>query len=354
MAENVLSINVKKPRQSNLEWLRIVSMIFIIASHLGVHGVYPEGIPAFSTIIKIVCSTGGKLGVNCFVLISGYFLLNSRFHWRKVVKLVIQVWFYSVSLYLLLSLSYGFFDIKGLARVAFPLYWKEYWFMTAYMMAYLVSPALAILLRNCSPRQHALLVIVMFLILSPINLIRNEILNYETGWFIFLMALGAYIARYPKVTSWVKPWMALIVWFVFLVGIVAADYWGHEVLYMMQHPVCLIWSIILFITFANAKIPNSKIVNRIASAMLGIYLIHDNNYVRPRLWNDWFFVGSHAQSNTFIVFTIVAIIIVWVTCTFAEIIRQIVFDYAAKGIRALCSKVNEKRSLKSTDVGNNR
>lgn len=45
-----------------------------------------------------ICLIGGKLAVNLFVLISGYFLIESEFKFKKVLKLIIQVYCYSIAL----------------------------------------------------------------------------------------------------------------------------------------------------------------------------------------------------------------------------------------------------------------
>ena len=41
---------------------------------------------------------GGKLGVVIFVLISGYFLVDSKFKIKKLLKLFLEVLFYSVGI----------------------------------------------------------------------------------------------------------------------------------------------------------------------------------------------------------------------------------------------------------------
>ena len=146
---NELSL-VKKPRSSNLEWLRIVCMLLIIAHHFGGHGVYPASILPINHFIQVALTTGGKLGVNCFVLITGYFLLRSHFGWRKVFKLVATVWVYSVIIYLTIALVEGNFDPILCAKAFFPVIYRQYWFMTAYLIAYILSPFVAILVRACT------------------------------------------------------------------------------------------------------------------------------------------------------------------------------------------------------------
>lgn len=69
-----------KIRNSNLEILRIVSMILIIVHHYVVHGQFEwSNTITTNKILLEVLSLGGKLGVNCFVLITGYFMVQSKY-----------------------------------------------------------------------------------------------------------------------------------------------------------------------------------------------------------------------------------------------------------------------------------
>ena len=121
--------------------------------------------------------------------------------------------------------------------------------------------------------------------------------------------------------------------------IVVVQYWGNYSMQKMTHPVCLAWSLALFVAFANAKIPNSKVVNRLAAGTLGVYLIHDNNYIRPRLWNSWLMVGWHSERGYFIAFALISIAAVWVACTLVDTGRQVVFDLAERGLIALWRRI---------------
>ena len=84
--------NVCKERNSSFELLRIIAMIMIIFHHLEVYGGFKFD-PSNVTIPRLWCDfivKGGKIGVNIFVLISGYFLIDNEgtlFHFQKISKL---------------------------------------------------------------------------------------------------------------------------------------------------------------------------------------------------------------------------------------------------------------------------
>lgn len=77
-------------RKSNLELLRIFAMLLIVAHHFAVHTNF-QFPSSFTTInrawIQFIV-IGGKIGVNIFVLISGYFMVNTvTMKWNKVFKI---------------------------------------------------------------------------------------------------------------------------------------------------------------------------------------------------------------------------------------------------------------------------
>ena len=65
--------NINNKRQSNIELLRILAMILIIAHHFALFGAFGFSETAVS-INKLwiqFIQIGGKIGVNIFILISG-------------------------------------------------------------------------------------------------------------------------------------------------------------------------------------------------------------------------------------------------------------------------------------------
>lgn len=88
---------LQKERNSSFELLRIISMFLIVMHHYSVHGGFDFMIPFSMKLYFVQCLVmGGKLGVNLFVLISGYFLCKSDFKWKRIIKLEVEVIFYSI------------------------------------------------------------------------------------------------------------------------------------------------------------------------------------------------------------------------------------------------------------------
>ena len=71
-----------------------------------------------------------------------------------------------------------------------------------------------------------------------------------------------------------------------------------------------------------------------ASATFGVYLIHDNNLVRPFLWRVVFKNASFQNSPYLIPYSIGVVILVYVACTAIEILRSKIFKIIS------CSKLS--------------
>ena len=83
----------------------------------------------------------------------------------------------------------------------------------------------------------------------------------------------------------------------------------------------LVISVLMFLGFSRIDIGYSKIINIISPAMFGVYLIHENSYVRPFLWKRLFKISLYADTSILIPYSIFVILCVFFGCTIIELIR---------------------------------
>ena len=89
-------------RNSNIELLRILSMIMIILGHCNIYGNYDiTNMNHFFNKFVIGNTYLGNLGVIIFVLTTGYFMIQKEIRIKKVILFELQVLFYSVGIYIL-------------------------------------------------------------------------------------------------------------------------------------------------------------------------------------------------------------------------------------------------------------
>lgn len=79
-------------------------------------------------------------------------------------------------------------------------------------------------------------------------------------------------------------------------------------------------AISLFMIFKDLKVQNN-FINYVAKAVFGVYIIHDNYFMRKFLWEVLLNNNKYYSSNYLFLHAIVSILIVYVVCTMIELIR---------------------------------
>lgn len=113
MKENIF---FNKTRNSNLELYRIIVMLLIVAHHYvvnsGLGEVLQENPLSGRSIFFYLFGAWGKTGINCFVMITGYFMCKSQITLHKFLKLLFEVLFYNIVIYTI-------FVIIGYEKISF-------------------------------------------------------------------------------------------------------------------------------------------------------------------------------------------------------------------------------------------
>lgn len=99
-------------RDSNLELYRIIVMFLIVSHHFVVNsGVLEkmyENPLSVNSIFLFLFGAWGKTGINCFMMITGYFMCKSKITLEKYVKLLCEVIFYNVVIAFIFAITgYG-------------------------------------------------------------------------------------------------------------------------------------------------------------------------------------------------------------------------------------------------------
>ena len=145
-------------RSSNLELYRIIVMLLIIAHHYvvnsGLTDVMSENILSYNTLFYSIMGAWGKTGINCFVLITGYFMCKSRITLRKFLKLFLAMITYSIiCLIFFLLLGYKPLGLLAMIYAAIPLMNITSDFSSCFVVFYLCIPFLNILLNNITKKH---------------------------------------------------------------------------------------------------------------------------------------------------------------------------------------------------------
>ena len=148
-------------RNPSFELLRIIAMLMILTLHYNSHsgallqlGVPATGSAVFANIMEAFCITG----VNTYVLISGFFLSQGKVKISRLFQLICQVFFYTilVSVAMMLVGTYVLHydsSVYKLVQYIFPISSEHYWFVTAYVIMYVLAPVMNAAMDKLTRKQ---------------------------------------------------------------------------------------------------------------------------------------------------------------------------------------------------------
>ena len=332
----------KSKRKSNIELLRIIAMILIIAHHFALHGkfTFPTSLITPNRLWIQFIKMGGTIGINLFVLISGYFLIKSQnIKIDKIIKFWLQIFIYSIVLYgIFTTIGFYQFSIKELVKHLLPITFGEWWFASTYFVLYILSPFLNKLLLSLSKKDYKLFILILTIFWSVIpTLTGQKFLSDNLLWFIYLYSLSGYLRLHYNFRYNAKKYLlySLSITLLTFLTVIIFDIIGMKYKIFAEHSTyfydkqripILVLSVLLFLGFSKIDLQYNKLINIISSTTFGIYLIHDNSYVRNFLWISFFKDSSHEQDKFLIPYSISVILLVFIVCSFIEFIRQYFFE----------------------------
>lgn len=328
-----------KNRSSNIELLRIVAMLMIIAYHIILHCVNVQ-LVNITSIEKLqngwfnqpmffkqlmaleMMMPFGLVGNAIFILISGYFLIDREIDMLKISKkLLSQLLFAATALVLASALfirNYANTDVSEnlFSYIRIQYFNKMSWFVGYYFIIMLLAFCFLNRFIATLDRKKYLGFLFTILAISQLSWSGSLLDDLAKGLRtvvigVFLYSLGGYIKKYnpfEKVRGYVI--FLVIILINILIGIsyhnivmgkIQAYYYNQTVQsipateFTQSIPkfdnysiVVVILGICIFELFRRINLPSLKILNGIAKATFMIYLIHDNGFAYS-LWEtqDW-------------------------------------------------------------------
>ena len=212
----------KKIRSTNIEILRIIAMLMIVIYHIVYHCINVQ-LNGGDSIIKISSTlfnnpvfykklfmlngimTWGLIGNSLFLLISGYFMINSKkeIDINKIAKkLLLQLGFASITLVLFSTFIYKIhITEKYIALIDISSFNTMAWFVGYYFLVILIAYLfLNKYLKKLTKKRYITFLIIVFALtqFDWINKIVNG-LSYELFTLLsglFFYSLGGYLNKY--------------------------------------------------------------------------------------------------------------------------------------------------------------
>ena len=319
-------------RNSNLELYRIIVMLLIVCHHYVVNSEVSTLMRTeelcFRSAFFNIFGAWGKTGINCFVLITGYFMCTSNINWRKYLKLYLQVKFYWLAI-LLIFLFAGIASI-GIKTIIGILPFSEIGesFTNAFMAFFLFIPFLNITIRNMTRNQHICLIALLLFIYTFLGMLGRVTYNY-VSWFCTLYFISSYIRLYglphnESARFW--GWSTFIAFLLSVCSIFVPVLIGKSPTYFFvadsNHICALLLSVSSFMWFKNLEIKQNRIINTIGASTFGVFLIHTRGAeMRHWLWYDFINTGAHYNDHYYWAYAIGCVLAIFAVCSVIDIIR---------------------------------
>lgn len=345
---------MKKQRNIQIEIIRILAMLMIILGHAFLYGHAAEDVNGNAGLTTAI-ETFAIPGTDIFVLISGYFLLNSKISVKRIVVLWLQILFYSVSLTLLMTtLGISKFSYIDLIKTVLPISFNQYWFMRVYFYLILCVPFLNILLNSLQQKAHKQLIFLgIVLMVIPASIPGIALFNGDAGngilWFMMLYSTGAYLKKYPPRFSakcyMIMAFGSFIIAFFSRIGISwlstrlgfagmgESRFCTFDAFPIYAEACCIVCAGIQMKLKIRHNCFVEKAILFLSQSTAGVYMIHEHPFVRNAIWER-----LNLENHTILYAIFMAVLIFMICAT----IDQLTWKKIAWRLK----NVNTKRSLR--------
>lgn len=296
----------KKERNSSIELLKIFAIIIICIGHvtLTLNGIYSYSLASknFNKTILAIFHQFGAWGNSIFFICSAWFLLDSnKLNKRKWFNMLIEIWVVSMLILLFSEIVARWSIPKNIViESIFPTTFGNNWYMTCYLLFYLIHPSLNKLIKDMNKTKLLRCTLILSFLyifmnfINPSSFFFSMLILWVTLYFVM-----AYIKFYLKDLSNNKKVNLLLVVFGllgYILVIIICNYVGlknprysNAVLFSASNnnPFIIILSIGMF-NLARGKNYKNKFINYISSLSMLIYIIHENvimrSFLRVNIW----------------------------------------------------------------------
>lgn len=346
---------MEKNRQYGLDILRIISMMGIIGLHIVVNG---ESLLHVSSSINLIFLSGMYVlcscSVNTFAMLTGY-LYAEKTGVRSVslIKLLFITLLYSSLIFLVIRLWKPEWILVSWLHAVLPVLAGRYWYITGYVLLFVLIPYLNIILRKLDKGQFQALLVLLLALLSVFSTAAVPAdpfvvqAGYSPLWLVVCYLVGAYIRLYRSNVSRMRLWIALLV--VDVAWLTATYYfYPNIIIHLINYnsPFMVLNATLLLSIFSRIRIPSAmgKLICSLSGAAFGVYILHSHILIYDvMIAGNMGWIGQ----NSFIkcVGAFIGVVAgIYIVCWLIDILRSLLFkqtglDKLLQRLGAWCDKL---------------
>lgn len=226
----------------------------------------------------------------------------------------------------------------NIVKSIFPTMFGLYWFASCYVLIYIFAPFFKKLIDNISKKDFKILLTLMIIIFGIIAFIpRTKTFFNELIWLIVIYFISAYIKKYNcnfMKNNKIRIGCIFLVIIIMNIIMVLLELLSTKVSMIsdlvyyfnnINSPLVLILTVLIFTIFSNISIGNNNIVNKIASTTFGIYLLHENVFLREIIWEKIVQGYNYINSPFLIINAICGVLGVFLVALILDIVIEKIF-----------------------------
>jgi hypothetical protein len=309
-----------RERDSNMELLRIVSMILVLIVHANFKSLDAPSqldieVQTSSSFVRFLCESIAIICVNVFICISGWYGIRPNAF--RLIEFIFQILFIRILLYFILYM-FGLTERWNITDwIRLFTFHKGLWFVNAYIILYIFAPVLNSFVNLTTRHQLKFFLLMFFSAQSIFGFINSDNWFYSGSSplsFFGLYLLARYVRLYPnKHTTHCKYYDILIYLITVLLTTFIAFFSvkffnrGGLCLYAYSSPIVILSSFYFFLFFTKITF-KSTIINWIAISAFSIYIVHCD----PLLFYPYYLetIRSWFANDTLILFFIHIIVLI--------------------------------------------
>lgn len=341
--------NPKKMRNYGIDLARIISMFYIVSSHI----IYQGG-PLFHVkklsfehkghlLLKIIYSSG----VNIFGMISGFVGLYSHKYSNLFYHLITTIFYNFLIAKLFKKFSPNL--INNIILYLNPIFNSNYWYINEYFKMFFFIKLInrGVISMNFQSMNN--FVIILYFIFSIIGIIKNfnknllfrDIFSLKLGfsynWLLILYCYGSYLGKFKKINKFNCNYKYLFIYafciiikYIINVNTINIKKIG-KIFDIIDYttPFEVLMSISLIMILSNINFKNNlniKFISFFGPLTFGIYLIHGHFLVmRFLIKNNFLWILKYKNFFIIILLEILCSFGIFLFCSLIDFIREKIF-----------------------------
>ena len=276
-------------------------MLAIVSGHL----LCQSGLVELEGFLAMSLGSGLRIGVNVFLIIGVWFMVDAEFRPERIVKLYLEVLFYSLPITVCMVFLGEAGNIRNVIQGVFPFFGRSVWFASAYISLIALSPFLNQFFARPSSALRVLLCVLFLLFCIVPTIPCSTPLDYvaDFSWFCVIYIVVGIIKREKLLDRIRGTKRFLLAGGVLYFALAAmrsipavrpiADYWVANIK-ALPNFLC---AFLVFIGFLRLDIGVVKWINLAARSVFAVYIIHQVPAFIQFQWTTLFHADALAGAS---------------------------------------------------------